>query len=408
MPQFLYKARDTQGQLATGVIQADGLDQAGAMLRGEGKFIVSLDHAKHNAGETADRADRPAPRGKVKRTDVITFAHQMAVMVDTGVPISEALACIAEQTTNEAFAAVLEDISSKVAAGGELSGALGTYPKIFPSVMTSLVRASEVSGTMGPMLERISKYLQKEMQTAKKIKGALTYPCVMMSMVVLVTVFLMVWVLPRFAGVYQSKGAALPLPTRILMAISDALIGHWWAWLGGAVLLLSIVMLGIRTAAGRRLLDTLKLHAPVIGPLFSRLYLTRGCRTMGTMIAAGVPILDMIDIVRRVTVNSHYEAMWDDVDHKLREGGQLSDAIFASPLFPRSVAQMVFAGEKAGRIGDVMERIAEYTEEDFDEAVKKTTQFIEPAMVCIMGLIIGFVAIALLLPIFSVGTVVSG
>lgn len=408
MPQFLYKARDAQGQLATGVIQADGLDQAGAILRGEGKFIVALDRAKMNTGDTAHKTDHAAPRGKVKRTDVITFAHQMAVMVDTGVPISEALSCIAEQTQNEAFAAVLEDISAKVAAGGELSAALESYPKVFPPVMTSLVRASEVSGTMGPMLERISRYLQKEMQTSKKIKGALTYPAVMLSMVVMVTIFLMVWVLPRFAGVYQSKGAALPLPTRILMAISDTLIGHWWAWLGGAALLLSIVMLGVRTASGRRLMDTIKLHAPVLGPLFSKLYLTRGCRTMGTMIAAGVPILDMIDIVRRVTVNTHYEAMWDDVDSKLREGSQLSDAIFASPLIPRGVAQMIFAGEKAGRLGNVMERIAEYTEEDFDEAVKKTTQFIEPAMVCIMGLIIGFVAIALLLPIFSVGKVVSG
>ncbi len=405
MPRFIYHARDAQGQLATGVLEADGAEQAGAMLRGGGKFIVALDRAAE--GDDA-KADRVKPRGKIKRSDVITVAHQMAVMVDTGVPIAEALTCIAEQTLNEAFRAVIEDVSARVAAGGELSAALGAYPKVFPPVMTSLIRASEVSGTMGAMLERISRYLQKEMQTAKKIKGALTYPCVMLTMVVLVTVFLMVWVLPRFAGIYQSKGAALPVPTRILLAMSDGLIGYWWAWLGGAALAVSAVMLGIRTDFGRRLLDTLKLRTPVLGPLFNRLYLTRGCRTMGTMIASGVPILDMIDIVRRVTVNTHYEAMWDEVDAKLRQGSQLSDAIFASPLIPRSVAQMIYAGEKAGRLGDVMGRIAEFTEEDFDEAVKKTTQFIEPAMVGIMGLIIGFVAIALLLPIFSVGKVVSG
>ena len=407
MARFTYKVRDGQGELATGVVQAATIEEASQLLRGDGKFIVKLDKTRDDA-HPEEGARRSAPRGRIKRDDVITFAHQMAVMVDTGVPISEALECIADQASNEAFRDVLRDVTDQVQAGNDLSSALEAYPRVFPTVMTSLVRASEISGTMGAMLERVSRYMQKEAQTVKKIRGAMTYPCVMVGMVIAVTVFLLVFVMPRFAGIYQSRGASLPGPTQLLLALSELIINYWWGWIGGAMLLLASFMLFIRTSIGRRSVDLFKLKAPVIGPLFSRLYITRGCRTMGTMISAGVPILDMITVVRQVTNNVFYEDMWDDVDDRLRQGAQLSNALFASPLIPKTVSQMIYAGEKAGRLSNVMERIADFTEEDFDESVKKATQFIEPALIAVMGGIIGFVAIAMLLPIFSVSKVVSG
>jgi type IV pilus assembly protein PilC len=228
-------------------------------------------------------------------------------------------------------------------------------------------------------------------------------------MVLGVTAFLLVFVLPRFTSIYASRGATLPAPTQWLMTASDAVTGYPYHWLGGAAVALATLVFVARTRTGRSMIDRLKLNAPVLGPLFRKLYITRGCRTLGTMIAAGVPILDMIAIVKHVTPNVHYQAMWDTVDHRLRQGSQLSDTLLASPhLIPRAVAQMIYSGEKAGRLGQVMEKIAEYTEQDFDEQVKTATQFIEPALVCSMGLIIGFVAIALLLPIFSMSKVVSG
>jgi type IV pilus assembly protein PilC len=274
--------------------------------------------------------------------------------------------------------------------------------------MISLVKASEVSGTMGPMLERVSQYLGKEYQTAKKIKGALTYPAVMLVMILGVTVGLLVWVLPRFAGIFASKGATLPLPTRMLMLLSDALLGYWYLWISGAVAAVVGLLLARRTHAGQRLLDRAKLSAPLIGTLFRQLYVTRATRTMGTMFNAGVPVLDMVGIVRDVTRNRLFEELWEDVDHRLRRGAQLSDALFQSPLIPRSVAQMIYAGERSGRLGGTMEKIAAFTEEEFDEQIKTTTNLIEPALVALMGGIVGFVAIALLLPIFSVSSVVAG
>ncbi|MEM9881868.1 MAG: type II secretion system F family protein [Planctomycetota bacterium] len=408
MPDFVYKVRNAAGELSTGVLAAPSVGDAGQKLRAMGHFIVALDPARAGRDAAGKKtASAPAARRRVPRPTIIAFAHQLAVMVDTGVPISEALACIAEQCDDEAFRAVVRDVADHVEAGGELSTALKKYPRAFPPIMISLVRASEVSGTMGPMLERVSRYLGKEFQTYKKIKGALTYPTVMLCMVLGVTVGLLVWVLPRFAGIFASKGAALPLPTRALMLLSDSLMNHWYAWVGAAVAAALAFAFGRRTHAGARLIDRAKLASPVFGPLFSSMYVTRATRTMGTMIAAGVPVLDMVEIVRAVTRNRLYEDLWADVDDRLRQGAQLSDALFASPLIPRSVAQMIFAGEKSGRLGPTMEKIAHFTEEEFDEQIKTTTNLIEPLMVGLMGGIVGFVAIALLLPIFSVSTVVA-
>jgi type IV pilus assembly protein PilC len=412
MPDFDYKVRSAAGELNTGTITAESAVAAGALLRADGWFIVKLDEAigrrAKASGKPGDPGGKAKRRGRIKRAQIIAFAHQMAVMVDTGVPISEALHCIADQADTEDFRAVVLDVAHHVEAGGELSRALGRHEKIFPPIMVSLVRASELSGTMGPMLERISVYLGKEHQTYKKIKGALTYPAVMLVMVLTVTVGLLVWVLPRFAGIFEAKGATLPLPTRLLMFLSDTLMLHWYAWIGAVVALIVGVALGLRTERGRRVFDRLKLISPIFGSLFRQLYVTRATRTMGTMINAGVPVLDMIDIVRDVTRNSVFADLWDDVDGRLRQGAQLSDGLFASPLIPRSVAQMIYAGEKSGRLGQTMEKIAHFTEEEFDEQIKTTTNLIEPAMVAIMGGIVGFVAIALLLPIFSVSSVVGG
>lgn len=432
MPQFQYKARDGQGRLNTGTLAAPSASQAGAMLRGQGMFVVAISEAIGKAAKAASAPAKPRPqpaapkarsrsvdldddewepvvgRQKIRKQDVITFAHQLAVMVETGVSISEALACCSEQSESEGFKRILEEVSDEVRGGQPLSGALEQHPKVFPSVMVSLVRASELSGTMGRMLDRISKYMAKEAATTRKIKGALTYPAIMISAVVLITTGLLVFVLPRFASIYADRGAALPGPTRLLMGLSSSVQDYWWAYLAGLAALIGVVVCGFTTDAGRRVVDTIKLNAPIVGAMFRKLYITRSMRTLGTMVEAGVPILDMIPIVRSVTNNHHFDELWDEVDHRLRNGSQLSASLFSSELIPRSVSQMVFAGEKAGRLGDVLYKVAEYTEEEFDEQVKQSTTYIEPVMVVTLGAIIGFVAIALLLPIFQVSQVASG
>ena len=429
MAQFQYKARDGQGKLNTGTVAAPSASQAGAILRGQGMFVVAIQEAIGKAvkpknprqravrktvqsGKTglADDEDDWEPttgRQKIRRQDVITFAHQLSVMVETGVAISEALTCCADQSESEGFKRVLEEVADHVRAGRELSAALEMHPKVFPTVMVSLVRASEISGTMGKMLERISTYMSKEQITARKIKGALTYPAIMLTMVLLITSGLLLFVLPRFASIYEGRGAALPAPTQFLLGLSNSVQTMWWAYLMGLAAIVGVIVSGFTTEAGRRVVDTIKIEAPVVGMLFRKLYLTRSMRTMGTMLEAGVPILDMIPIVRAVTPNHHFDDLWEEVDQRLRNGMQLSSPLFSSELIPRSVSQMVYAGEKGGRLSEVMHKVAEYTEQEFDEQVKQSTAYIEPAMVVTLGGIIGFVAIALLLPIFQVSSVVA-
>ncbi|XAM01096.1 type II secretion system F family protein [Phycisphaeraceae bacterium D3-23] len=404
MPQFTYKARDNQGDTTTGTIDAATAEEAGNRLRSQGRFIVALD--EQGGG---DDWQPKTGRQRIKKQDVITFSHQLSVMVDTGVPISEALQCCADQSDCAGFKTVLQDVADRVQSGSDLSSSMQQHPKVFPTVMCSLIKASELSGTMGKMLDRISKYMSKEAGTLRKIKGALTYPAVMISFVILITVLLLLFVLPRFATIYAGRGAALPAPTRLLLGVSGSFQNFWWVYLGAVLALAALVVCGFVTQTGRGVVDYLKLNTPVVGPLFRKLYVTRATRTMGTMIDAGVPILDMIPIAKAVTANSYYNVFWENVDQKLRTGSQLSEPFFQNKgeLMPSSVAQMISAGEKSGRLGEVLHKVAEFTEEEFDEQVKNATKFIEPAMVVVMGGIIGFVAIALLLPIFQVSTVVS-
>ena len=380
------------------------------MLRGEGKFIIKLVPAKDDAPATPTASDKKisaSGRG-VKRQEVITFVQQFSVMLDTGVPISEALECCVQQAQTPAFAAVLEEVKTSVQGGNQLSVALARHPRAFPAVMVSMIKASELSGTMAPMLDRIATYLSKELATVRQVKSAMTYPMFMMTMALSVTIFLLAVVLPKFAKIYEGRGATLPMPTRMLMAISNGLIEYWYLWILVCAGIATGLYFLVSTRKGRYVIDWLKLHTPLLREMYTHLYLCRATRTMGTMLASGVSMLDVIASVKDVTQNMLYEELWDTVDSRLRQGAQLSDTLVASKLIPRSISQMVRSGEKSGRLSQVCLRVAEFTEVEFDRSVKTCTQFIEPLMVGVMGGMIGFVSIALLLPIFSVGKVMAG
>ena len=384
----------------TRCLTADSVNDASQQLRGEGKFVVKRERGRDKIAQTRGKVG-----GSVKLEEVIYFTHQLAIMVDTGVPLGEALDAIVQQTTSENFKAVVEEVYADVTGGEALSAALGKHPRVFPALMISLLKASEVSGTMGTMLDRVSQYMAKEQRTVKQVRGALMYPAFMLVMAV--TVFLLMFVLPRFGKIYGSRGALLPLPTRVLIGISNIFTEYWYVILLGLLGAIVAFLWVRRIPVGRRAIDTLKLRVPVFGTMFTHLYVSRATRAMGTMFSAGVPMLDAVAITRAVTNNVHYEELWDRVDERLRQGSQLSELLFDTWLIPKFITRMIHSGEVAGRLGQVMERVAEFTEVEFDQAVKNTTQFIEPVMISVMGSIIGFVAISLLLPIFSVGRVMA-
>ena len=406
MGQFLYEARDDRGEVVTGVIAARTAAEAGRMLSGEKKNVTRISAAPDDAsGAKPARTSRGIA---VDRRDVILLANQMAVMIETGVPLADTLRGVAGRATDERFVTVLQKVIDDVESGEPLSKALARHPRAFPPIMTALVRASEASGTMGVMLTRIASFLTKQHQIMRQVRGALMYPAFMFLMCMAITMFLLTVILPKFATIYEGRSASLPSATRILMDLSTLLVERWFFWIAGLFVLGVGALLWRRTRAGRVQLDWLKLHVPVFSGIFSKLYLSQGCRTLGTMIETGVPLLEAVSIVKDVTRNVYYERLWDRVNDNLRRGKPFADALYESGVFPDHVAQMVEAGESSGRLGEVFSRVASFCESEFDDAVRTATQFIEPVMIVVMGAVIGFVAIALLLPIFNVARVAAG
>ncbi len=407
---YAYKARTSTGEIVRGTMVATSADEVGSKLRADGQFVFEIEASPLTAVAQLDEEQlrRNEAAKRVRREDVIAFCAQLSVMLETGVPLAEAMNSFKKQAARQEFRRVLEVVSDDIDSGEPLSDAMAKWPRVFPGMMVSLMKASEASGTLSTMLGRVGEYMNKERKTIKQIKGALAYPIFMMSSGVAITIFLMSFVLPRFASIYESRSASLPGPTRFLLTISEFITTQYYWYLPTLVALVLLLVFWLRRKSGRRTLDWLRLHVPLICFMYSNLYMTRASRTMATLLSAGVNVLDVIDICRGVTRNFYYERLWDSMERGVREGRQISDAVFKSDIVPSNVASMIAAGERSGRLADVMETIAEFAQEELDSSVARVTQFIEPAMIVFMGLIIGGVATALLLPIFNMGRLMAG
>ena len=407
---FSYRARDASGEVVSGTVMASSADEVGRQLRSDGKIVLEIDDRplRGASGLDASQIRLNEAARRVGRDDVIAFCEQLSVMLDTGVPLAEALDAFYEQSGSKEFRAVIEVLRQDIYSGKTFSEAAMKWPRVFPRIMTSLLKASEASGTLALMLGRVASYLGKERRTARQIKGALSYPLFMMLTALALSVFLMVFILPRFASVYEGRSAALPGITRALLGASEFMTSQYMYYVPALLAVIVSVAVGSRTARGRLWLDRLKLGLPVVGTMFSKLYITRASRTMATLLHAGVSLIDVIAICRGVTNNSAFDRLWDQMELDVREGRRLADSVARSPYIPANVASMVASGERSGRLDEVMERIAEFSEHELDDAVKQVTSYIEPVMVICMGVLVGGVAIALLLPIFKMGSVMAG
>lgn len=405
MPKYSYKARDERGQPVSGSVEAGTREEALLRLRQERKTVTDL--VEGGAPVDMEVALTRHAANTVKREEVIAFAAQMSVMLETGVPIAEALRAIIASTRSGSLKRVMNVVQESVHAGGSFSSSLGRFPKAFPTLMTSLVKAAEASGSLGLMLRRVSDYLAKERRTVKQITGALAYPLVMVGMAFVVTIFLVIWVLPRFAKIYETRSATLPAPTRIVMAISKALTGHWIEILVALVAVTVAFFVFRGTRRGRWAIDWSKLHAPIVGRMFTQFYLTRATRTLATLLASGVSLVESLKIVRGVTNNLLWEALWDRMIGSITTGHTMAEVVQDSPLIPAPVASMLSAAERTGKLPETLDRVADAAEHDLDEAIKSGTQMIEPMMIIVMGALIGGIAVALLLPIFTISKVMA-
>jgi type IV pilus assembly protein PilC len=354
-------------------------------------------------------------RAKVKPTELILFTTQLSVMLDSGVVLSDALDAMAESAavrTHAAFRMIIADIAEKVKSGESFSKALAAYPRTFNVMFISMVKASEASGKMAEMLDVLSGYLNFESETRKRIKGALTYPFIMALMAVAATGTLMFFVLPRFMGIYEARGATLPKLTQVLVGLSKLLAN--FQFMTAAVTVVIFASAGLYywagTLSGRRAIDYIKIHTPVIGTMFVDMVVTRSMRIMATMVNTGVSLLDSIQVVQGSCRNYHFQKLWIDVDEKIQDGYQLSESISisqGSELIAPGIIQMLRAGEKSGKLGEVSDKVSVFYEKKLEASIKSVMALIEPVMITIMGTIIGTIAIALLLPVFRISSVIA-
>jgi len=404
MPQFIYQIRESSGRMDCGTLTAETVDEASRILRTDGKIILSI---REEQTDLTAYNRLQARKTRIKRDDIIFFTTQLAVMVDTGVPLSEALDSIAAQTAHPGLRVIVEDLSEDIKGGVEFSAAVQKYPKLFNGLFVALMRASEASGAMGQMLDRLSAYMASERDTRKAVKGAMIYPTCMLSFCFIVVIGLMVFVLPRFEKIYAGKGAALPLPTRMLMTISQTLIGYWPLFIAGTAGAIGGLWYYLRSDNGREMLDRVKLSIPGLGGMYRKAFLARTLRTMSTMVSSGVSMLDALDITSCAAGNRQFKRIWEDLAEGVKGGANLSDQLFLCPLIPATVSQMISAGEKTGRLGPVMDRVAQFCEDDLRIAIKSLTSLVEPVMIIVMGLLVGGIAMALLLPVFNLSKIVS-
>ena len=411
MPAYVYTARDSSGQAATGTLVADSLTHAQQMLRAEGKYPTAIRLATDSESAASDAPAAAASDAdaniKIPRADVIQMAHQLSIMIETGVNLTDALDCIASQSEKPNVKRIVQDLSRNVQEGRDLSSSLARHPRSFPRLFISLIRASEKSGMLSRLLTRAVAYMRDEQETIRKVKGALTYPGIMLAFALSTTVFLLAFVLPKFTVIYASKKAALPVPTKILMNVSDFIVGNWVALIGGIAAAFVIGWLYFSTAGGARVWHFAQLRIPLMGRMFRKLHMARGLRMIGTMAGAGITLVECVNTARDLTANGYYRDLWNEVSSQIQAGKQLSDPLFQSPLVPRSVTQMLHSGEKSGKLAFVMEQVSTYAETELKEQIADLTRYIEPAMICVMGFIIGGVALALLLPIFTISRVMS-
>lgn len=405
MPTYRYEIKESNGQVAQGVLSAATLAAASQQLRSRGAFILSLAPAG-DGGRGRKSLNFEISFGPSQK-DVQNFTSQLAVMIRAGISLRAAVEGIADQVQNPKFKVMLNQMKRDLEGGKQFSDALARYPKVFSPLYINMVKASELSGGFSKMLDRIAGYLAQQIETRSMVVGAMIYPAIIGTFAVGTTVFLLTFVLPRFMVIFKGKEAVLPAPTKLLLALSNFMTNQWYVLLMGLGAAVWGVFMLLRTDWGRLWFDKVKLTLPLFKKMFRALYINRSLHTMGQLINAGVPMLDTLSITAEISGNALYKRMWRAVYSAVKQGKKISAPLNRSPLLPRSVVQMVSAGEESGKLGEVLDEVSDYYAKELKAVIKSVTAMIEPLMIVLMGSIVGFIAMSIILPIFKLSQLVK-
>ncbi|CUU04092.1 type IV pilus assembly protein PilC [Armatimonadetes bacterium GBS] len=397
MPYFNYTIRDATGQTRTGKVEAPNAEELRKRLQEEGLQVIEISE------------DRKAPRvpaggyGRVKLSDLAIFARQFSTMLDAGVSLVRCLDVLQQQTNNARLRKILIDLSTRVESGESLSRAMARHPKAFSQLIIGLIRAGEVGGVLEESLQRIAAFLEKDVELRRKIRSALTYPVIVLLAAIGIVIFLVSWLVPQFANLFKELGIKeMPAPTQFLIDLSAFLTQKWYIMIIAVVVVIIAYKLFVSTRVGRRVADRVKLRVPVFGPLHHKIVMARFSRTMGTLLASGVPILQAMETVAGVVGNSVVSDAVLESRARIREGEKIADPLQKSKMFPPMVVHMVSVGEESGSLDHMLNKIADFYENEVEMTIASLTAAIEPVMIVLLGFIVGFIVISMFLPMIEV------
>ncbi len=400
---FAYQARDPSGKMISGVQEALNEDNAINTLMARGLMVLSIQ--QKSVSRTKPGSSR------VSETDLVLFTRQLATMVDAGLPLVSGLTALFEQCDPRKQAGlrqIIGEVSALVQQGESFYEAISKHPRIFTRLYTSMVKAGESGGLLAEILARLAGFLEAAARLRKKIKSAMTYPVAVICIAILITTFLLLKVVPVFGEIFKDFGAALPGPTQMLLNLSGFMQSYWWVIFGTLGLLVFGFRAWVRTESGRQRWDKLKLKFPVFGPLCHKIAMTRFARTFAQLIRSGVPILEVMEIVGETSGNYVIEEAIKHVASDVEKGDHLAASLSRQAIFPPMLVRMVSAGEATGKIDAMLEKMADFWDEEIEATLDALTSLIEPMLIVFLGVVVGGIVIAMFLPIFKLGDVVSG
>ncbi len=404
MPTFRYAAKDQDARSLTGKIEANDVNMVIEELRKRRLIIISIDEEKQRTlfSKNASKGAKP-----IKAEDVILFARQMATMVDAGIPILQTMDALEDQASNLSFKKVLAQVRDDIRLGASLSAAFAKHPKVFDSLFVNMIKVGESGGVLTTVLERLSSYMEKADKLKRKVTSAMIYPSVIVGMAIVVTTILIIKVVPTFKTIYSSLGKDLPPMTQALLDFSDLMQHQFIFIILGIVAAVFLFFWFKRTEKGAYQIDAWILKAPVFGDLICKVSVSRFCRTLSVLVQSGVPILDGLDIVRKTIGNRVLEEVIQNVIQSVREGESIAVPLARSAVFPSMVTKMVAIGEQSGQLDKMLIKVAEFFDERVDAAVDALTSLIEPFIIGFLGIVIGFIVMALFLPIINMTQALS-
>lgn len=403
MITFSYQARDASGKIVSGIQDALNEDNAVTSLMSRGLMVLSL-QKKAAANKTRKKT------WSVKETDLVLFTRQLSTMVEAGISLVQALTALYDQCDpkrQKSLRHIISDVTTRVQGGETFHESIAKHPRVFDRLFVSMVKAGEHGGLLAEILDRLAGFLEASARLRKKVKSAMTYPVIVICIAFLITTFLIVKVVPIFGEIFKDFGSKLPPPTQFLIDVSDFMRGEWYFLIGGAVGIFFGLRTFLRSTRGKQLWDRWKLKLPIFGPLVHKICMSRFARTFAQLIRSGVPILEVLDIVGGASGNHVVETSIKGVGEDVEKGDNLSVALSKKPIFPPMMLRMVAAGEATGKIDTMLEKMADFWDEEVEAMLDALTSLIEPLLIVFLGVIVGGIVIAMFLPIFKLNEVVS-